>query len=293
MSHVEFLAVCPEVEIGLGVPRKSLRLVRKEGETGLLQNETGLDLTVPMKSFVKRFLEPLEIDGAILKEKSPSCGMRDVKIYPSAGKVQALPEKGAGLFGGAVREAFPNLPLENEGRLLNRYIREHFLTGVFARARCRALAGGGTGDLVAFHSDNKLLLMMYNQTIMREMGRLVAKPKEPFAVMCAEYRAMLDAALARPPRVPAAINVLMHALGYFSKGLSAGEKAHFLDLLGEFRSGILPLSACNALLNSWIVRFDERYLKRQTFFRPFPEGLADCSDSSGGRGGGCRSHPDE
>ncbi|MBM3315413.1 DUF1722 domain-containing protein, partial [candidate division WOR-3 bacterium] len=86
-----------------------------------------------------------------------------------------------------------------------------------------------------------------------------------------------------PPRYTNAINVLMHALGYFSKLLTPAEKSHFLSSLERYRSGRLPLSAPVGILQSWIVRFNEPYLSRQHFFRPYPEELLVISDSGKGR----------
>jgi len=129
---VNFVTLCPEVEIGLGVPRDPIRLIRQKGEIKLVQPTTGRDYTKTMSDFVNSYLSGLErVDGFILTEKSPSCGTRRVKIYPGPGRVPVI-ERGSGFFGGAVMEKFPNLPIEDEGRLNNYKIREHFLTRLFA-----------------------------------------------------------------------------------------------------------------------------------------------------------------
>ncbi|MGB9777762.1 MAG: YbgA family protein, partial [Anaerolineae bacterium] len=232
----EFIPVCPEVELGLGAPRPPVRLVRVGGEVRLLQPATGRDLTDSMRAFAASFLDALPpVDGFILKNRSPSCGLKDAKVYAAPEKAPAL-GAGPGMFGGAVRQRFPDLPAEDEGRLTNRALREHFFTAVFALARLReAIETGQMGALVDFHTRHKFLLMAYNQTRLRELGRIVANlGRKPVREVMEEYAAGFRAALARPPRRPAVVNVLMHALGYVSDGLSPAEKGYFLDLLTAY-----------------------------------------------------------
>jgi uncharacterized protein YbgA (DUF1722 family)/uncharacterized protein YbbK (DUF523 family) len=281
----DFLPVCPEMEIGLGVPRDPIRVVSSGGALKLLQPSTGLDCTEKMNSFCRSFLDSLDgVDGFILKYRSPSCGIKDVKIHPPREDAPAL-GKGAGFFGAAVLERFPLLPVEDEGRLNNFTIREHFLTRLFTLASFRkVLASGAMRHLVEFHSDNKLLLMAYHQGELKKMGGIVANPeKRPAAQVLEDYRLHLLRALARPPRFTAGINVLMHALGYFKQGLSAREKAFFLDQLELYRAGKVPLSAPVSVVNAWIARFDQDYLARQTFFSPYPLELLEITDSGKGR----------
>lgn len=283
--HVEFVPVCAEVEIGLGVPRDPVRVVSVDGELRLVQPATGKDFTDAMRRFAQGYVDAVgAVDGFILKSRSPSCGIKDVKVYPSAGTT-APTGKGAGFFAAAVLERFGDLPVEDEGRLTNFTIREHFLTRIFALARLRQVVqAGAMRDLVAFQARHKLLLMAYNQTELRALGRIVANPqKRPFADAAAEYQAHFRKALLRAPRTGAIINVLMHALGYFSESLSAREKAFFLDSLERYRARKIPLSAVTAILRSWIVRFENAYLADQVFFDPYPEALAEVTDSGKGR----------
>jgi len=133
---------------------------------------------------------------------------------------------------------------------------------------------GRMGELIRFHTRYKLLLMALSQKHLRELGRVVANPAgRPFGEVVARYREGFRAALARPPRRPSVLNVLMHALGYFSDRLTPAEKGHFLDVLAAYRQGVLPLGAPVSILRSWIVRFEEPYLADQAFFRPYPDAL--------------------
>jgi len=284
-DHVNVITLCPEKEAGLGVPRKPVRLVKDGRDIRVVQSESGADVTAAMQSLVMRFLDELEEpDGFILKDRSPSCGPRDVKVYPSHGKVQALPEKGQGLFARAVMERYSHLALENEGRLLNFRLREHFLTGIFTRAAFRtAKREGRVKDLVDFHARNKLLFMACNQSVMRVMGRITAN-RDGLAAgdIFAAYEQQLHRLLNSVPRAGSHVNVLMHAMGYFSKIINAREKAWLLDLFELYRSGKRPLSACQAALGSLIVRHGVEYLEQQTYFHPYPEDLMDLADSGGG-----------
>jgi uncharacterized protein YbgA (DUF1722 family)/uncharacterized protein YbbK (DUF523 family) len=283
--HVEFMCVCPEVEIGLGTPRAPIRIVSSGGGRKLIQPSTGLDVSEKMRKFSHRFLGSLEeVDGFILKNRSPSCGVVDVKVYSGPEKSMAIGTT-AGFFGAAVLEKFGDRAVEDEGRLKNLKIREHFLTRIFASARFRRLQQSASmHDLVRFHAENKLLLMAYSQTKMRVLGRIVANVDgERLASVLDLYGKTFREALHNPPRHASPINVLEHALGYFKNELSSREKRHFLDVLESYRYGKTPLSSAVSVLRSWVIRFDSEYLRNQTFFNPFPEDLIALDDSGGGR----------
>lgn len=283
---VTYLPVCAEVEIGLGIPREPVRIVLVNDEPRLLQPATGADVTEKMQTFSAAHLASLaDIDGFILKGRSPSCGIKDVKVYRGVEKGAASTNKGRGFFAQAVLERYGHLPVEEEGRLSNFTIREHFLTALFALADFRAVkASAAMRELVRFHTDNKLLLMAYSESQYRLMGPIVANhAKKPAADVLAAYEMHLWKALARPARRTAGINVLMHALGYFSEKLTSDEKAYFLDTLQKYRDEKVPLSVPVSLVGVWIARFKEPYLARQTFFAPYPEALVAISDSGKGR----------
>lgn len=273
--HIDLRPICPELEIGLGVPRDPVRLVRIEGSVRMLQPATERDLTEKMNSWSQGWLgEVGAVDGFILKAKSPSCGIRNVKVFQGLEPDRA-PAPGSGLFAAHVQEMFPGAAVEDEGRLNNLRIREHFLTKLFALSGFgRAVAEASMRALVDYQARNKLLLMAYNQTRMRAMGRIVANQDElPREELVRRYRDELATALARPPRPASNINVLMHALGYFSDQLSAVEKAQFLDTLESYRAGRAPLSAPQTVIGSWIARFDVPYLQQQSYFAPYPPEL--------------------
>lgn len=287
-DYMEFKPVCPEVEIGLGIPRDPIRIVKQNSNLQLIQSSTGRDITGNMYDFADNFLNSLEeVDGFVLKYKSPSCGTKHTPYLASTQKGAAKVGKGPGLFGKTVLEKFPKRPIENEGRLRNFRIREHFLTQLYTIARFRKVKHSGSmHELIEFQAKNKFLLMAYNQEEMRKMGRIVANPdKKPFDQIIGEYENHLLDILATPPKYTSNINVLMHMLGYFSDDLSKEEKAYFLDELEKYRAGWVPLFVMTRLIKSWVVRFDQSYLKKQTFFEIYPEELMifDLKDTWRGR----------
>ena len=271
-SHVEFTTVCPEVQIGLEVPRKRIRVVSSKEGLRLIQPETDMDFTEQMVEFADGFLDSLgEVDGFIMKSASPSCGLKDVKMYTGARNAPSR-GRGAGFFGARVLERFSHLAVEDEARLGNDRIREHFLTKLFTLAGFReSRSRGRVRDLVDFHSRNKMLFLAYNQTGMRKLGRIVANEerREP-SELFHEYGEELGGVLARGPRTGAGINTMMHALGRFKDRISPGEKALFLDLLDEYRRGIVCMASPLSLLRSWAVGHGDEYLMDQTFLEPFP-----------------------
>lgn len=273
--YVRYVAVCPEVEIGLGVPRDPIRLVRIGEAPRLVQPSTERDLTEAMGAFSDRFLGSLDaVDGFILKNRSPSCGIKDVKIY--SGAANAPPAgTGPGMFAGAVLERFGGRAIEDEGRLRNPHIREHFLTRLFTLAAFREIRSApAMRALVQFHSHNKLLFMAHNQAGLRALGSIVANPgRKPVSDVFAAYEDGLGRVLARPARPGPWVNVAQHAFGYFSEELSPREKTFFETLLQRFRAERQPLSAVLSVLAGWVARFERTYLEAQSLFEPYPQAL--------------------
>jgi uncharacterized protein YbgA (DUF1722 family)/uncharacterized protein YbbK (DUF523 family) len=286
-GYAEFLPVCPECEIGLGVPRHPVRIVEPEAGAPhrLLQPATGEDHTARMETFCRRHGdEARDLDGFLLKHRSPSCGIAGVAVYRTTGKGSRV-GSAAGFFAREMRARFPLLPMEDEGRMKNFTLREHFLARAYASARLRRARQAGTMQaLVEFHARMKYLLMACRETGLRELGRLVANhDRLPAGEVYARYAVLLQETLARPAPYTGRINALQHAFGHLSEGLSASERQYFLDLLEDYRRGGLPMSVPTSLLKSWAIRFDESYLLKQYLLAPYPEELVEVTDSGKGR----------
>ena len=281
-QHVKFVQVCPEIGIGLGVPRAPIRIVSGRNGRRLVQPSTGLDLSEQMRQFAADFLKQLgPVDGFILKSRSPSCGIKDVKTFADAETAMPM-QKSSGFFAEVVMSHHPQAAIEDEGRLTNFRLRHHFLVKLYALAALRQARQAGTiSGLVRFQTLYKLQWMAYSQTGLTQLGRIAAnKEKLPVAEVFAQYADRLARMLGQPTRASGERNALLHAFGYVSKKLSPAERKHFLKMLEEYREQRLPLSALLTLLQSWVVRFEQDYLLGQKFFEPYPRELMDLRDSA-------------
>ena len=271
--------------IGLGVPRDPIRIAETDGSRRLYQPASGLDVTARMEEFTREFLDSLgTVNGFILKNRSPSCGVGDVKVY-RGNEESASVHRGAGFFGGEVARRFTDLAVEDEGRLKNFTIREHFLVKLYVLCTFDSIrAEPSMRTLVDFHTRQKLLLMAYSQKSMRVLGRIVANSDRlGIDSVLDRYRPELASALSKPARFTAMVNALQHAYGGLSSHLSDEERKFFLNTLEEYRDERVPLSVPIHLLEAWALRHGNQYLLDQSLLRPFPAELADISDSGKGR----------
>jgi uncharacterized protein YbgA (DUF1722 family)/uncharacterized protein YbbK (DUF523 family) len=281
---VNFIPVCPELELGLGVPREALRIVKEHDELQLIQPKTERYFTEPMLTFTESFLNSIEdIDGFILKSRSPSCGTKDVKIYSSAVKGGSS-EKGPGFFSMKVIEKFPEILMEDEGRLSNYKIREHFLTELFALYNFKRIKTRNSIDeLMKYHAINNLLFMAYNQKEFKILDKIAANHEnQDIKQVLSEYETHLKLLFKRSARYTSNINVLQYSIGYFNKFITEDEITFLADSIEKYRKGKLPLSTPVYLVKSYAIRFDLSNLKNQTFFNPFPEELIELRDSGKG-----------
>ena len=277
LPHIDAVPVCPEVEIGLGVPRDTLRLVKQGDEIRLLQPATKMDFTEKMNTFSDQFLSNLgEVDGFILRSGSPSSGLTRVKIYGSIERSPAI-GRGSGLFAGKIKEKYGHLAVEEDLRLKHSRIREHFLRKLYTLAGFRETKKiKKMGALVDFHTRNKVQLKAYNEAEMRKLGNIVANhEKRDEQEVFNEFETHLYSALQRAPNCRTYTNVLKNSLGYFSDDLKSEEKQFFLHRLQNYRDGKTPLIVPVDIMKSWIIRTDKEYLADQTFFNPYPEELLD------------------
>ncbi len=273
--HVRFRPVCPEVEIGLGTPRDPIRIHLQDERKALYQPSTRKHLTQDMNAFSKRYLAGLEeVDGFILKAKSPSCAITDAKIFPTAASANHT-ALGAGLFAGAALERFGARAFADEAGLNEPSVRGGFLTKIFALAAFREVKiQGSMNGLVRYHAENKLLFMAYHQETMREMGRIAANhEKHAFGEAAARYEDALLRLLVRTPGQASWVNALNHAFGHLSEKITASDKAHFLATFEEYRAGRIPLDGPLDMLREWSKRLGSEYLEAQTMFEPYPREL--------------------
>lgn len=274
--EVSWVPVCPEVEVGMPVPRESMRLVGEVARPRLI-TQHGIDHTEAMETWAERRIDALaamRLDGYVLKKGSPSCGLERVRVYAEGGGGGA-PAAGSGVFAAALRRRLPSLPLTEEGWLFDERRRESFLDRVFTHARLReafAVEGAGVGALVEQHAAHKLLLMAHSPSRAKALGRLVGVAAErPFAEVAEEYVAGAMEALAVNATRGKHANVLQHMVGYFRGATPADERDEILARIDEYRRGLHPLAVPLTLIVHHLKRHDpSEWLAAQVYLAPYP-----------------------
>jgi uncharacterized protein YbgA (DUF1722 family)/uncharacterized protein YbbK (DUF523 family) len=272
-QFVGWVPVCPEVECGMSTPREALRLVGDPENPRLVTSRTSVDKTEQMMTWAKMRLDQLEQEnlcGYIFKSKSPSSGMQGVKVYD---KNNMPSKKGVGMFARAFMERFPLMPVEDEGRLNDAKLRENFIERIFVYKRWQNFVhnDGSKRGLVDFHTDHKLLVMSHSPKHLSDLGKLVAQAKEIEPnELHNRYLTTMMIALKLNATVKKNVNVLQHIMGYFKQQLSSDEKQELLEVIANYHKGLIPLIVPITLLNHFVRKYDEAYLKRQYYLNPHP-----------------------
>ena len=275
-QYVSFVPVCPEVECGLPVPRESMHLTGTPDAPRLVTTRSGVNHTDRMLRWARQRVTQLEKEnlcGFIFKKGSPSSGMVRVKIYNDAGMPY---QTGSGLFAKAFMDHFGRIPVEEEGRLHDPSLRENFIERIFALRRWRSLldTGRSLGNLVAFHTREKLLLLSHSPNHYRAMGKLVADGKQHRTEdLFDAYESAFGEALSLKTTVAKNTNVLQHIIGYFKKVISKGEKQEMVEIIGAYRDGHVPLIVPVTLCNHYVRKYEQPYLAQQTYLNPHPIAL--------------------
>lgn len=272
-QYVQYVPVCPEVECGLGVPRESMRLEGNPDSPRLVTTRTKQDRTDPMVRWARKRvidLEKEDLCGFIFKSDSPSSGMERVKVYHEKG----MPvKKGIGMFARIFMEHFPLLPVEDEGRLHDPELRENFIERIFALKRWREVLTKkeSRGNVVDFHTKHKLLILSHSPRHYRMMGSFVARAKDlPLKKLYWQYQTLLMESLKLKATPKKNANVLQHMMGYFKEQLSSDEKQEWLEVIDHYRKEYIPFIVPMTLINHYVRKYDQPYLKQQVYLNPHP-----------------------
>jgi uncharacterized protein YbgA (DUF1722 family)/uncharacterized protein YbbK (DUF523 family) len=275
--YVEWVPVCPEFEIGLGVPRESLRLVADGKNVRLVAPRSGQDHTDQMNHWTKeqtRRLMEQGLCGYVLKRSSPSCGLERVKVYSGAG---LLNRDGRGLFASGLVDRFPNLPMEEEGRLNDPRLRENFVSQVFCYKRWMDLQREGLtrARIIQFHARHKFLLMAHQQSGMRSLGNLIGRASRSFPAkqLGVEYFDAFCQVMRHTPSRRNHTNVLQHLAGYFSEQLASDDRAELSEVIERYRRDRLPLIVPITLIRHYVRKLNVEYLQDQIYLDPHPDEL--------------------
>lgn len=272
-KYVEVIPVCPEADIGLGVPRNPLVLHEEDGNIELLDTVTGLKYSKRMEEFTRSLLERITIDGVLLKASSPSCGVGDAKIY---GKGRVILRRGDGYFTSLLKKHLFCIPIESEKRLYSYEIRRRFLTRLFSLADVRLTTSSikDREELVDLHRRYKYLIMLHSPMALKNLGRLVANRKQhSIEDLVKKYNEEFKRALCRNPSRRSYENVFMHMYGHLKKELNPSERRYAIDLIKKYGTGKESLRTVMAYFRSFIYRLGETYLSEQRFLAPYPDEL--------------------
>jgi len=272
-QYVEYVPVCPEVECGLGVPRESMHLEGNPDSPRLVTTRTKQDMTERMVRWAQKRVVELEKEdlcGFIFKSDSPSSGMEGIRVYNKKG----LPvKKGVGIFARIFMDRFPLLPVEDEGHLHDPELRENFIERIFTLKRWREVLSKkeSRGNVVDFHMKHKLLILSHSPKYYQTMGKLVAGAKDlPLRELYRQYQTLLMESLELKTTPKKNANVLQHMMGYFRGQLSSDEKKELLEVIDLYRKELIPLIVPITLINHYVRKYDQPYLKEQIYLNPHP-----------------------
>jgi uncharacterized protein YbgA (DUF1722 family)/uncharacterized protein YbbK (DUF523 family) len=276
-EFVAWVPVCPELEVGMGVPREPIRLVGAATAPRLVAERSGADHTAAMRRYAEARVEELsrlDLSGFVTKKDSPSCGLMRVRVYPEKGG--APRRDGVGAFSRVLVERLPLLPVEEEGRLNDPALRESFIERIFAYARWKEAVAAGMrrGDLVAFHTAHKLAVLAHSPAAYRHLGALVAgMAKGSIAPVIEAYGRGFMEALRVPATRGRHVNVLQHMLGYFRETLPRDDRKELEEVVRDYERGLVPLVVPQTLLRHHVRRQGVEYLAGQTYLDPDPKEL--------------------
>ncbi|TDP40829.1 uncharacterized protein YbgA (DUF1722 family) [Idiomarina aquatica] len=271
--HVEFVRFCPEVGIGLPIPRPTIRLEKHDNDVHAVIPKTGANVTQKLSDFADKIqLKAQQLSGYVLCAKSPSCGMERVKLYdPDTGHAQ---KEAMGIFAARLRELNPALPLEEDGRLNDPHLRENFILRVWVYGHWQALPKPITKKaLLDFHTRCKLLLLAHDQPAYRELGKRLGEAEKIDEAFAQQYIIDVMQALSEPASKRNHTNTLQHIQGYFKGQLSAQQKQELSEMILQYHDGILPIMAPLTLIRHYLREFPNDYLAQQWYIQPYPEDL--------------------
>lgn len=274
-EYVEYIDVCPEVDIGMPIPRPSVILAKIGEDIRIIEPLSRTDYTGDLENYSQSMMNRLsDIDGFLLKSKSPSCGVADTKLYKE--DLKHTIGKTYGLFALRCKQHFPYLPVEDEGRVHDEWIKRDFLTKIFTFASFRYFLTNvkSIKELIDFHQNNKYLIMLYSPQKQKRLGQIIANwDKVGFYETVKEYKETFYRAFSKRPRLKNHINVIEHIYGHFSDLLKPQEKRHINILIDKTIDEKIKVSTLIEYIRGFVYRFDSYYLMYQTYLNPYPADL--------------------
>ncbi len=276
-EHFDFVPLCPEVAIGLGIPRQPIRLIGNPTQPQAVGSvDSTLNVTTPLHNYaVEMAAAHTDICGYIFMQKSPSCGLERVKVYQDGGRPAEL--SGRGIYARAFCDAHPDLPVEEDGRLNDPVLRENFMTRVYAYSAWQDLLKQGITrrSLTEFHARYKYQLMAHHPVQYKTLGHLLGSlGKQDPRSIAPQYFSELMKALKKCATRRTHTNVLQHISGYLKQSISPEDKQEVQQLIGQYLHGIVPLVVPLTLLKHHFRLHPDPYISRQVYLQPHPENLS-------------------
>jgi uncharacterized protein YbgA (DUF1722 family)/uncharacterized protein YbbK (DUF523 family) len=274
-NYFEFSPFCPEVAIGLGVPREPIRLVNDNDIIKCVgTRNTNIDVTNELISIANKQVSwHSEISGYILKKDSPSCGMERVKVYQPSSSKQSMPEKnGTGIYAHRLMTNFPDLPIEEEGRLNDLVIRENFIQRVYVYHRWQQLLATNFSlkCIQQFHATHKYIYMSHDQLALKKLGALLAEKNTDLAKLAKSYLSQTMKLLKSKATKSNHANTLQHIQGYLKKFISSEDKQELNETINQYRVGYVPLIVPITLLRHHFRKHPNNYIDRSFYLCPHP-----------------------
>jgi uncharacterized protein YbbK (DUF523 family)/uncharacterized protein YbgA (DUF1722 family) len=285
-QYVDYITVCPEVAIGLGIPRDPIRVVNMSGEKRLIQPKTHEDITEKMNSFTTTFISSLPaVDGFIFKSKSPTIGLRGIKIYAGVEHAPVI-ERGSGFFAEQIMHAYPGYPMEEDDRLRNETIRHSFLVQLFCFADFRRTAAEQSiAALHAFHEKNHFLFAAYSPAILSELDAVLSTSTGlPLDAVLAAYFAALTKLFSLHQTPESRIQAVQQLFARrYAKLLKSEELTFFAGVIEDYRQNKICFLCLLELLKAYALRFDDAFILTQRLLEPYPKELMAVVDPKRGR----------
>ena len=277
-DYVDIQTVCPELAIGLSIPREPIRIeMNKENEEyRLIDYNSKNDYTNQMTEFSEEFINGLDdIDGFILKSRSPTCGLKDAKVYYCGNKCSIRSNEN-GFFSQKITDKYDYLPIENEGRLKNYNIRDNFFTRIFFINNLK-----NNKNIIEFHKNNLLLLKSYDEESTNEVSDILNENRMEDQVH--QYKEKVLNIVSNQRKKENKLSIIIKVFEKYKNMLNEEEINMFNGLIESYENQRIPFSTLEVVIKMYATRFKDKDILNQTFFYPYPENLINITDSGKGR----------
>lgn len=277
-DYVDIQTVCPELAIGLSIPREPIRIeMNKENEEyRLIDYNSKNDYTNQMTEFSEEFINGLDdIDGFILKSRSPTCGLKDAKVYYRGNKCSIRSNEN-GFFLQKIIDKYDYLPIENEGRLKNYNIRDNFFTRIFFINNLK-----NNKNIIEFHKNNLLLLKSYDEESTNEVSDILNENRMEDQVH--QYKEKVLNIVSNQRKKENKLSIIIKVFEKYKNMLNEEEINMFNGLIESYENQRIPFSTLEVVIKMYATRFKDKDILNQTFFYPYPENLINITDSGKGR----------